>query len=355
MRYASGAVTAKRASSSPPPWRPCGQIPTPTRCRRWRNSRSWRCSRARPTPTGSPPRRSPSARPSTSAPASSPACSLPAGSTSAQLDRRPEAAAYLRESARLATQAGDNFRLGRALVNLADVLAVTDPAAAAEAARTAAGHLRRAGARDYLAVAIANLVQALLLLGDWDAAEQEFTQAVDSDGLADIEFLACQRGWLAALRGDAATAQTLLAALPDLRASEDPQDKAMVSTAEAFTAAARGQPPDALRHARATLARADALGISPEYLRWAWPLAARAAHELSDTAATRELLALLDDCQPGHLAPMLRAERDLARARLAAATATRPPPRPSPLRLPGCASSAPPTTSPMACSTTPST
>jgi hypothetical protein len=53
-------------------------------------------------------------------------------------------------------------------------------------------------------------------------------------------------------------------------------------------------------------------------MRWAWPLAARAAHDLRDSAAVGELLALLDSHQPGHLAPMLRAERDLARARLAA-------------------------------------
>ena len=92
----------------------------------------------------------------------------------------------------------------------------------------------------------------------------------------------------------------------------------MISLVEAFTAAARRQPQDALRHARARLAHAGALGISHDYLRWAWPLAARAACELGDTAATRELLALLDAYQPGHLAPMLRAERDLARARLAA-------------------------------------
>jgi hypothetical protein len=39
---------------------------------------------------------------------------------------------------------------------------------------------------------------------------------------------------------------------------------------------------------------------------------------LHDTAAADELLTLLDDCQPGHLAPMLHAERDLVRARLAA-------------------------------------
>ena len=207
------------------------------------------------------------------APASSPACSPTRGIYLSSAERRPEAVAYLREAARLAEEAGDNFRMGRALLNLSDALTVTDPAAAAEAARTAAGHLRRAGARDYLAYAITNLVQALLMLGDWDAAEQELTQAVDSDGLADHEHLACYRGWLAALRGDAATAQTMLAALPDLRASEDPQDKAQISLAEAFTAAARGHQQDALRHARATLAQAGALGISHEFHagRGRWP------------------------------------------------------------------------------------
>jgi hypothetical protein len=119
------------------------------------------------------------------------------------------------------------------------------------------------------------------------------------------------------LRGDAAIAQTMLAGLQDRRSSEDPQDQAAISLIEAFIADARGQPQDALRHARDTLTHADVLGISHEALRWAWPLAARATYDLRDTAATRELLSLIDGYQPGHLAPMLRAERDLARARLA--------------------------------------
>jgi class 3 adenylate cyclase/predicted ATPase len=233
-------------------------------------------------------------------------------------ERLPEAVSYLRESARLATKAGDNKRLGRALGNLSEALAVTDPAGAAEAARTAAGHLRRAGAREYLAFAIANLVQALLLLGDWDAADKQLAQAADSDGLADHELLVCFRGWLAALRGDVAIDESMLAALREMRASEDPQDKSLVSIVEAFTAAACGRPENALRHARGTLAHADALGMNPESLRWAWPLAARSAHDLRDTAATHDLLALLDACKPGHLAPMQRAERDLVHARLAA-------------------------------------
>jgi hypothetical protein len=52
-------------------------------------------------------------------------------------------------------------------------------------------------------------------------------------------------------------------------------------------------------------------------MRWAWPLAARAAHDLNDTAAAQELITQLGAHPPGHLGPMLRAERDLAQARLA--------------------------------------
>ena len=232
--------------------------------------------------------------------------------------RRPQAAASLREAARLAGQAGDSSRLGRALLNLSDAVTGTDPAAGAEAARAAAAQLRRTGARILLATAVTNLAQALLMTGDWDAAGAELAQAADADGLADIEILACDRALVAALRGDAPAAQAALAGLDALRASEDPQDQAFIALAEAFTAAARRQPAAALRHARAALDHAAAIGISAEDLRWAWPLAARAAHDLADTATETGLLALLDGYRPGQLAPMLRAERDLARARLAA-------------------------------------
>jgi hypothetical protein len=242
------------------------------------------------------------------------------GTCHAYAGRNPQAAASLREAARLAGQAGDTVELGRALLNLADAVTGTDPDAGAEAARDAAAHSRRAGARNLLAFAVMNLAQALLMTGDWDAAAAELAQAADADGLGDIEYLACYRAWVAALRGEAPAAQAALAGLGDLRASEDPQDQARIAVAEAFTAAALGQPAAALRHARAALDHAAVLGISAEDLRWAWPLAARAAHDLADTAATGDLLALLDGYQPGQLAPMQRAERDLARARLAAAS-----------------------------------
>jgi len=228
---------------------------------------------------------------------------------------RPQAVAYFRESAQLAIKAGDSLLVGRALGNLSDALVTIEPEAAAEAARTAISHLRRSGARALLGWSLTNLVQVLLTLGDWDAAGTELAQAAEAGGLADTEMSTCYRGLLAALRGDAATAQALLATVRHLRASENPQDKSMIGLVEAFTAVARRQPEVALRRARETLAHADVLGIGAEDQRWAWPLAARAAHDLRDGAATRELLALLDSFQPGHLGPMLRAERDLARAR----------------------------------------
>jgi len=232
--------------------------------------------------------------------------------------RHLEAVAYLRECVRLATEIGDNVALGRGLLNLAFALEFTDYAGSVEAARAAVGHLRRTGARDYLAFAIANLASSLVDAGDWDAAEEELTAAMDSGGMADVDVLACCRGRLAALRGDARAAEAMLAVVGDLRSSEDPQDKLLVSTAEAFTAAARGELEDALHHARAVLASAAAFGLNQGDLFWAWSLAARTACELGDTATVGELLGLLEPRPAGHVLSVLRAERDVVRARLAA-------------------------------------
>jgi class 3 adenylate cyclase/tetratricopeptide (TPR) repeat protein len=228
-------------------------------------------------------------------------------------ERPAEALAYFNQAVRFAEQAGDVRRLGQVLSNLAWALSAADPAAAAKTARTAAGHLRQVGDRNALGGALENLVQAQLLLGDWAAAEDTLAAALDVDKLED-RFLLANRGFLAALRGDAGTARAILAGLPD---TGDVQEQAGLALAEAFSAAAEGSPGDALAHARCALAHADVLGLSHETMRWAWPLAARAAHDLNDTATAQELIGQLDARPPGHLGPMLRAEHDLARARLA--------------------------------------
>ena len=102
---------------------------------------------------------------------------------------RPQATAYLRESTRLAERGNDIGALARSFLNLADVLNVTDPEAAAEAARTAAGHARRHGDREMLAVGVANLAAAMLIMGDWDQAEQAIANVAD-DGLEDHPYIA---------------------------------------------------------------------------------------------------------------------------------------------------------------------
>jgi len=96
---------------------------------------------------------------------------------------------------------------------------------------------------------VARHLDHLAVHGD-DAGSRVHLRHGEGGDLADTDFVACYRGWLAALRGDAGIAETMLAALRDMRASENPQDKSLISIAEAFTASARGQPTDSLRHAR---------------------------------------------------------------------------------------------------------
>jgi class 3 adenylate cyclase len=235
--------------------------------------------------------------------------------------RRPQAAAYFRESGLLAARTADTVSEGRALLNLSDALTATDPAAGAEAAQQAAERLRRTGSRNMLAFAIVNLFTARLMIGDWNAAGQALQQAMDGDGLADVEILSCLQAQLAALRGDADTAGRILGTLIDLPATDDPQNTTAIFLAEGFAAAARGRPADALRQAQRIVDFADALGISSDMCRWGWPLAVRSAHELGDAAVVGALLDMLDAQPPGYLAPMLRAELDLARVRLSSGPA----------------------------------
>ena len=147
------------------------------------------------------------------------------------------------------------------------------PAAGAEAARAAAAQLRRAGARTFLAMAVVNLAQALLMTGDWDTAEAELAQAIDVDGLAGIEYLGLRPG----LGGGAARRHPRRPGSPGRagrpagqRRPPGPGDIAVV---EAFTAAARRQPTAALRHARAALGLRRASGSATTTCggRGRWP------------------------------------------------------------------------------------
>jgi tetratricopeptide (TPR) repeat protein len=230
--------------------------------------------------------------------------------------RRAESTAYWHEAVRLSERGGDSDRCGMALSNLSRLIAVDEPATAAEYARAALGHLRRVGNRGFVGLALGNLAFALLLLGNWDAAASVLAEGSEVDGLDDSLSLAFDVAWLSAMRGDPDPADSLLAGRRSMPVPEEGEVQSQLGVLAAFSAAAKQQWPDALQLARSGLSLGHT--INGENLPWAWALAARAAYELHDSDATRILLALIENQLPGQLAPMLRAERELVQARLAA-------------------------------------
>jgi class 3 adenylate cyclase/tetratricopeptide (TPR) repeat protein len=239
-------------------------------------------------------------------------------------DRLAESAADLEYAARLAVRTGNTLGASRASLNLASILLAHDPEAAVVAARAATEGGRQLGERFYLPTSIANLVAGLLFVGDWAEAGDVLQHAVEVDGFGQDAslssgYVATYAAMLPALRGDVAALSVDPPGLAAMRASEDPQDLAAVTVVDALVSAAHGRRAEALRHARTALTHAPTLGIATEFVLFGWPLAVRLAHELGDEAATSELLALLDGYPVGHLPPLLRAERKLARARLLSA------------------------------------
>ncbi|HTC68114.1 MAG TPA: hypothetical protein VK662_00975, partial [Acidothermaceae bacterium] len=233
--------------------------------------------------------------------------------------RRAQATAYLRESTRLAERANDSSALARSYMNLSDVLTATDPPAAADAARTAADHARRNGDREMLAVAQTNLVGALVAMGEWSKADEVLVTSAD-EGLDDHPYVRAYVGMMAAMRGNAAVASESLPFLTRLLASEDQQDQAVTYLVQAFTASARGQYAEAMGDAEQLVARIASLGIGADTVRWGWPLAVRIATELDDVETITGLISLVDAYPVGHVPPILRAERDLTKARLRASS-----------------------------------
>ena len=233
-------------------------------------------------------------------------------------NRPAQAAASLREAVLRAEAAGDSAAAARALLNLGDTLVSTDPRAAVEANRAAITQCRRIGHRYWMGAAQANLIQALLLTGDWLAAEQLYTSGVTDDGLGEDPPLAFSAALLFALTGDRARLGAALAVVEKSAGSEDKQDIAARATALAAAAALAGSQEQALSHARDSLAQAGAVNLRHDVIRWAWPVAADAALALGDEAEVDRLLYWLNAHPFGHIPSVLHAEGARIQARLLA-------------------------------------
>jgi hypothetical protein len=228
-------------------------------------------------------------------------------------NRPAEALACVEYAARLAERSDDSEQAAIALMNLSDGLLCVDPRAAADAARRSCEHSARVGGRQLLGIAVLNLSTALILTGDWDGAQAALTAVAETSGIDDVDEHSNGRAILAALRGDVASAQQF-AALPRMRASEDPQDRAVCEGLDTLIAAAQGDAVSTLAHAWEVLALVPALGVRGEYVAYVWSPAVRAARAVGDAATVQELLAVLEPFPDGQLTPLLRAERDLALA-----------------------------------------
>ncbi|MEJ7708083.1 MAG: adenylate/guanylate cyclase domain-containing protein [Nocardioidaceae bacterium] len=234
-------------------------------------------------------------------------------------NRPAQAAANLREAVRRAEAAQDSAAAARALLNLGDVLVTVDPDAAVEATRAALTHGRRIGYRYLTGYATANLIQGLLMTGEWSAAEQVYTSGVNDDGLESDNPAALSAAMLLAFSGDQARLGDVLAMVDQGAASEDPQDISAQATALAAGASLQGDQRRVLEHSQRALSQADALSLRNDGLRWAWPMAADAALALGDQVEVDRLLDWLDTHPVGHVPTVLRAERKRIHAKLLAA------------------------------------
>ena len=229
-------------------------------------------------------------------------------------DRIAQASANFREAVLRAESLRDNVTTARALLNLGDAVVTIDADAAVDATRAAMSLSRGMGSRDSMGYAAANLIQALLMTGDWSAAEQVYVTGVRDDGLQNNSLLAFSAVLLLAFSGDPRLADVLPSV--GLKGGDDPQDVAATATALAAAAAIAGDHSEALAQARSALHHGEGLSTRSDAVRWAWPLAADAALTLGDDAEVARLLAWLDAHRPGHIPPVLRAEAQRVRARL---------------------------------------
>jgi tetratricopeptide (TPR) repeat protein len=236
-----------------------------------------------------------------------------------QANRRSEALAYLREAVRLAEATQDGATAGAALLNATDLLLFSDPSAAAEAGRAAVAHCRRVGNRYYLEAAAGNLVQALLLAGEWDEARDAYRSGVQDDQLRGALIFDFPGLLLAVLSGDDLELAALLPLIQHSADTEDPQELAQLEVAIASAATYEDRHAEALDHAWRALTHCQTLGPGSESVRWSWPIAADAALAVGDTAEVSRLLDWLDAYPPGHVPPLMLAESLRVRAKLLAA------------------------------------
>ncbi len=221
--------------------------------------------------------------------------------------------ALLAAAARLAEQAGDRVTQAHALNNLATGLVLSDQQAAVDAAGTALQLCRQMGDRYLLDGAAGSFTEALLWLGRWDEVLVELEQITadlgpDHDS-ATVEVV------VRTLRGGGPGDAN---ALSTMRGSTESQDEIYVAWVDATLAFASGDARRVLDVVGGLFEHGRTLDLGSAAAIASWTLGVRSALALGDVDEGRRFIAHLDERPPGHVPLLLRANRSLARAGLAA-------------------------------------
>jgi ATP/maltotriose-dependent transcriptional regulator MalT len=205
-------------------------------------------------------------------------------SATASPDRRADALEMLGRARSLASQAGDYHEVLAAAIHESHILeGMGEHARAVEAARSGLADAQRYGlSRTSGAVLTINLVEPLLMMGEWDEAAAVLARALTSTR---SHRYSLQRltGDLAVWRGDLGLARDALTAARDLLSGRwfMHQNHLPVARLEIELSAADGDLAAAVSAAEISLSSYDLLAAP----RYAWPLVVTAATVAADLAA----------------------------------------------------------------------
>ncbi|MGC5018249.1 helix-turn-helix transcriptional regulator [Micromonospora sp. DT47] len=191
--------------------------------------------------------------------------------------------ADLRRAEESARHAGEGWAVVSALVHVSDVLfELGRYAESAEAAATGAEEARRVGvSRSTGAYLLSNRAEALLALGEWNAAEATCAEAarIDPPGVTGLHWLQLRAG-LRLARAHPGTEEALGRALAFLaKPYLHPHQRLPLRELEVEAALAADDRPEALRAAAAAVME----GRLADHPRYAWPLLAAVARVLRAT------------------------------------------------------------------------
>src|SRR5581483_4647551 len=177
----------------------------------------------------------------------------------------------------------------------------------------------RRGDRDTYIEMRMGAIRALASVGEWDEALARVAEARDLEaspfalvGVVDAVAVLCERG-------DVEAGAAIVEAHAWQREAEQVEIATGFAAAEARLLRSRMRFADALAAAERGLAERAFMTMGHRATKDAFAEACEAAFELGDAAKVRELLALVDDLQPGERTPLLDGQRARFGARLDAA------------------------------------